>query len=98
MLHPDDGESLALVHFMGHVAGGARDAAAGGIASGPFRLPKPAMWRGPVGATMGIVMTSEAGLYGGMASVEAMGLVAAHAAEGLFVGGGAHRLPGVGGS
>jgi len=47
---------------------------------------------------MGIVMTTEAGLYGGMAGVEAMGLVAAHAAEGLFLGGGAHRLPGVGGS
>jgi hypothetical protein len=47
---------------------------------------------------MGIVMASEAGLYGGMAGVEAMGLVAAPAAEGLFVGGGAHRLPGVGGS
>jgi hypothetical protein len=98
VLHPDDSESLTLVGFAGHMAGGTRHAAARGIASGPFRLPEPAMGRGPVGATMGIVMASEAGLYGGMAGVEAMGLVAAPAAEGLFVGGGAHRLPGVGGS
>jgi hypothetical protein len=34
----------------------------------------------------------------GMAGVEAMDLVAAHAAEGLLVGGGVHRRRGVGGS